>query len=183
MVVWRRGYAVLSTGEILLSRDLRLSVGQKGDLHISSLSDSDSGEYVCQVTSLQGDVLEEVHRLRVVVPATVTAERGWVEARLGERVRLRCSGRGVPAPSLHWYKSVGSLEGEVGCDGGCLTVSRVSLAAGGDYICSASNGVGLPAHATIQLTVLCKPLTTVRKFIVLLSSPASRHQGGPQPAR
>ena len=28
--------------------------------------------------------------------------------------------------------------------------------ASGDYICSAVNGVGHPAHATLTLTVLCK---------------------------
>ena len=72
-MVWRRGYTVLSTGEILLSRDLRLSVGQQGNLHISSLTNTDTGEYVCQVTDLAGEVLEEVHMLRVVVPATVVA--------------------------------------------------------------------------------------------------------------
>ena len=155
-MVWRRGYTVLSTGEILLSRDLRLSVGHQGNLHISSLTNTDTGEYVCQVTDLAGEVLEEVHMLRVVVPATVVAEVGVVEALLGERVVLVCRGGGVPAPSLHWYKSVGRLTGDVGCGGGCLTLPRVSLAEGGDYICSASNGVDLPAHATIKLTVLCR---------------------------
>ena len=158
MVVWRRGYTVLSTGQILLSRDLRLSVHQ-GNLHISSLTHNDTGEYVCQVTTMAGEVLEEVHRLRVVVAASVVCEEVKVEARLEESVTLRCEGRGVPAPSLHWYKSVGRLTGEVGCGGTCLVVSRVSLASGGDYICSASNGVGLPAHATIHLTVLCRSHT------------------------
>ena len=27
---------------------------------------------------------------------------------------------------------------------------------GGDYLCSASNGVGHPAHANIHVTVLCE---------------------------
>ena len=27
---------------------------------------------------------------------------------------------------------------------------------GGDYLCSASNGVGHPAHASIHVTVLCE---------------------------
>ena len=104
-------------------------------------------------------VLEEVHRLRVVVAASVVCEEVMVEARLEESVTLRCAGRGVPAPSLHWYKSVGRLTGQVGCGESCLVLARVSLASGGDYICSASNGVGLPAHATIHLTVLCRSHT------------------------
>ena len=45
---------------------------------------------------------------------------------------------------------------QVGCDGSCLTLTRLSLAMGGDYLCSASNGVGHPAHASIHVTVLCE---------------------------
>ena len=97
MVVWRRGYTVLSTGQILLSRDLRLSVHQ-GNLHISRLTHNDTGEYVCQVTSLAGQVLEEVHSLRVVVAASVLCEEVRLEAVLEESVTLRCAGRGVPPP-------------------------------------------------------------------------------------
>ena len=94
-MVWRRGYTVLSTGQILLSRDLRLSVHQ-GNLHISRLTHNDTGEYVCQVTSLAGQVLEEVHSLRVVVAASVECEQVVVEAALEETVSLRCVGQGVP---------------------------------------------------------------------------------------
>ena len=96
-------------------------------------------------------------------------------ARLGNTVTLRCSARGLPPPSVHWYKSVGSLRGEVACGGECLTIPRylfqistvtmlttlcsvvsLSLAAAGDYLCSASNGVGHPAHASIHVAVMCE---------------------------
>ena len=97
-----------------------------------------------------------------------------VAARLGDTVTLRCSARGLPPPSVHWYKSVGSLRGEVACGGECLTIPRynyfrylsyplsqcsvcsLSLAAAGDYLCSASNGVGHPAHASIHVAVMCE---------------------------
>ena len=37
----------------------------------------------------------------------------------------------------------------------CSVVS-LSLAAAGDYLCSASNGVGHPAHASIHVAVMCE---------------------------
>ena len=114
---------------------------------------------------------------QVVVPPTIAAEQSRLTGRLGEGVVLRCHAHGSPAPTIHWYKSVGGLAGEVrqilylhrhtysrhalhicqvGCDGSCLTLTRLSLAMGGDYLCSASNGVGHPAHASIHVTVLCE---------------------------
>ena len=50
-VVWRRGYTVLATGNILLSRDPRLAVAPPA-LLLSGLAAADAGEYVCQVTAL-----------------------------------------------------------------------------------------------------------------------------------
>jgi len=167
VVVWRRGYTVISTGHILLSRDTRLSVGHTGHLHIAAVRHNDTGEYVCQVTSMTGAVLEQVHSLHVVVPAVIAAEQSRLTAKLGDMLTLRCSAHGVPQPSVHWYKSVGSLSGDISCGGGCLTISRVTLAVGGDYICSASNGVGHPAHANIHVNVLFGPTVTRSEAVIL----------------
>ena len=59
------------------------------------------------------------------------------------------------------YKFLFFILGDIACDGTCLTITSVTMAAGGDYICSASNGVGHPAHATIHVDVLCKYLIKV----------------------
>ena len=105
---------------------------------------------------MSGAVLEQVHQLNVVVPPFIAAEQSRLTSKLGDTLTLRCSAHGVPMPSVHWYKSVGSLAGDVGCGGSCLTILSVTMSAGGDYICSASNGVGHPAHAKIHVDILCK---------------------------
>ena len=77
---------------------------------------------------------------------------------------LRCNATGVPAPSLAWHKSVGQAAGgHAGCGGHCYTIPRADLTTAGDYLCSAVNGVGHPAHATITLNVLCKCIETLNR--------------------
>ena len=99
--------------------------------------------------------------LPCIVPPSILAthQDQLITARLGQAVTLRCNASGVPRPDIHWYKSVGSVPGSVSCSGSCYTIPHVSLAAGGDYICSASNGVGQPQHATIHVNILGEDLT------------------------
>ena len=141
----------------------------------------DSGEFVCQLQTDSG--LEEARQqLSVRVPPSIwpVPSGGLVTARQGETVRwvpttditspiqhscclcsLRCNATGVPAPSLAWHKSVGQAAGgHAGCGGHCYTIPRADLTTAGDYLCSAVNGVGHPAHATITLNVLCKCIET-----------------------
>lgn len=54
------------------------------------------------------------------------------------------------------FTQVGAIPGEVSCSGSCYSIPNVNLAAGGDYICSASNGVGQPQHASIHVKILCE---------------------------
>ena len=61
---------------------------------------------------MTGAVLEQVHHLNVVVPAYIAAEQSRLTSKLGDMLTLRCVAHGVPAPSVHWYKSVGSLTGK-----------------------------------------------------------------------
>ena len=68
MIVWRKGFTVLSTGQFLLTMDTRFSVQVergKNMLSISSIRKEDAGEYVCQETTVDG-VKEQIHRLSVL---------------------------------------------------------------------------------------------------------------------
>ena len=65
LIVWRRGFTVLSTGQVLLTRDTRFSVdGERSILSISSVREDDAGEYVCQTTTI-GGVREQSYLLAV----------------------------------------------------------------------------------------------------------------------
>lgn len=162
-VVWRRSNQVLAAGAVILTPDARIKVtdGTKASLTISSVKLSDQGEYACQVTTEQG-VQEIQHTLQVQIPASIhpIPLGGHVTGKEGKTVTLRCQATGVPAPVVQWHKSVGTVPGgRVSCGGSCYTIPSLTRAGGGDYICSAANGVGHAQHATITLSVLYPPIT------------------------
>jgi len=165
-IVWRRGFEVLAAGPIRLKLDTRYSVVSgigSSQLTIQSVRMEDGGEFVCQVQT-QDDGLKEVkHSLVVQVPPTIQPipVEGSLTARQGESVSLRCNATGVPIPTIAWHKSVGTAPGgHPSCGGSCYTIPYVDLAASGDYICSAVNGVGHPQHATLTLNVLYPPVVS-----------------------
>ena len=77
--------------------------------------------------------------------------------------------------SVILISQVGELPGEVSCSGSCYSIPNVDLAAGGDYICSASNGVGQPQHASMHVKILCEcsdDLTTDCIFTIIAVPPS-----------
>ena len=76
----------------------------------------------------------------------------------GKQIELSCKTGGNPPPEVHWTKEGGGLvsEGKTVMAGSGLLLSAVSREDEGLYLCTASNGVGAPASASVRLTVLCK---------------------------
>jgi len=104
------------------------------------------------------------HWLSVRVPPSIRAvpPEGAVTGREGTPVTLRCEASGVPPPTIQWHKSVGTVPGgEIGCQGACFTITELTRSGAGDYMCTASNGVGPLQHATITLSVLYPPVVEV----------------------
>ena len=85
-----------------------------------------------------------------VVPQTVTVIEGG-------NITLVCYIRGVPSPSILWTQ-MGSTK--VVSHKSSLTIVNVSRPGTPNnmiqYQCTASNGVGTPATATVNVTVHCK---------------------------
>lgn len=191
-LVWRRGFDVLATGKTKLSPDPRISVHQKGGvsrLEISSLRDSDAGDYVCQLSLLAG-LLSLQHTLDVLVRASVRAVESSVTVKEGEEARLECELlQGNPQPTLSWKKQTGALSSRAApsCEhSACLTITSVRREEAGVYVCQANNGVGGPVDARIALSVLFPPTIRVEREQVV-SGPGSSLtlaclvEGNPQP--
>jgi len=190
-LVWRRGFDVLATGKTKLSPDPRISVHQKGGvsrLEISSLRDSDAGEYVCQLSLLTG-LLSLQHTLDVLVRASVRALEASVTVKEGEEARLECEVQGNPNPTVSWKKQDGVLPSTASptcAHSSCLSLTEVRRDQAGVYVCQANNGVGAPAHGRVALSVLFPPTIRVEREQVV-SGPGSSLslaclvEGNPQP--
>ena len=88
----------------------------------------------------------------------------------GNKLLLTCNASGEPEPSMSWTR-IGSSN--VLSVSPSLTIVNVSRPGTADnliqYQCTASNGVGTPATATVYVTVVCKYSSircTVTVFLV-----------------
>lgn len=53
MLVWKKGIAVLSAGNVKVSPDPRISLVNGYGLEIKEASPQDAGDYVCQIGTLE----------------------------------------------------------------------------------------------------------------------------------
>lgn len=79
-----------------------VEVMEGGVLRINSIQKSEAGEYRCEATNLAGTA-QVIATLMVQEPPSLTMQpSGSVILQAGEELRLICSARGDPLPSLSW---------------------------------------------------------------------------------
>jgi len=159
VVVWKHGEEVLSAGAMMVTPDSRYSLVGGYNLKISSINERNSGDYSCTISTF-GLPVSVTHTLEILVPPTVRAEPsdGNFVVKKGRRAELRCVATGNPKPEIHWSREDGFLpNGETTLHTRELVVPSIGKEDAGVYTCTASNGVGSPARAFINLQVLYPP--------------------------
>lgn len=103
------------------------------------------------------------------VPPTIkggNASTG-VTALLGTVVTLECEGRGVPPPTVTWYRNgqaiLSGRQTQYAEQGRFLKILRVQATDAGRYTCKAASVVG-STEKTFELDVYCKNLALYRTF-------------------
>ena len=106
VLLWRRGAAVLTAQNLMVTRDARFKIIDGYNLQISNVRITDAGDYVCQI----GDVepRDQVHTLEILVPPSVRAvpDHGIISARQGGTATLECKSVGNPTPHIYWFRKV-----------------------------------------------------------------------------
>ncbi|XP_052902862.1 protein amalgam-like [Anopheles moucheti] len=163
ILLWRRGSAVVTAANLIITRDTRFKLLEGYSLQIKNVRPQDAGDYNCQIGD--HDNRDLVHTVEILVPPSVRSnpESGHVTVRKGGTATLECKASGNPVPSISWTRK-DSIHGSPHLsEGPTLTLENVNRQDSGTYRCYADNGIREPVFVDMQLIVLSPPEITVEK--------------------
>jgi len=182
-VAWLRSdsKAILAIHNHMVTNNQRMTVSHNGHntwkLHIKDVQRNDSGHYMCQINT--EPMVSQIGMLEVVEAPdilynetsndTITME--------GASATLKCEARGYPEPTLTWQRedkqpivlrdnSGGSMRVKEGIEGNTLSLTKLTRADGGAYLCIAQNGVPSPVSKRIMVHVHFHPSLLARQQLV-----------------
>ncbi|KAG5671483.1 hypothetical protein PVAND_001677 [Polypedilum vanderplanki] len=163
VLLWRRGAAVLTAQNLMVTRDARFKIIDGYNLQISNVKITDAGDYVCQIGDEQPK--DQVHTLEILVPPAVRAvpDHGIVSARQGGTATLECKASGNPTPRVYWYRKMAKHSSMPLSEGSIFVLEHVGRQHSGAYQCKAENGVREAAYADVNLKVLSPPELSVER--------------------
>ncbi|XP_063236207.1 lachesin-like isoform X2 [Bacillus rossius redtenbacheri] len=164
VLLWRRGSAVLTAANLMVTRDSRFRLVDGYNLQIGDLVPQDAGDYVCQISD--GDNRDQIHTVEILVPPSIRMNpaNGQLKARKGGTVTLECKASGNPVPTIFWSRKDNLLpSGDQSVEGFSITLEKVDRHQAGVYQCTANNGVGEPVTIDMQLDILYPPEIEVER--------------------
>ncbi|XP_066023751.1 uncharacterized protein [Pocillopora verrucosa] len=120
-----------------------LFASPQNKLEIRKAAYNDSGNYVCTVKSILGEVQKQV-KLFVEVPPRFTKKPNRViSVSRGTNAFVSCQAFGVPSPKIVWSRDLVPLpQGRTNISKGTLHISDFDPKDSGTYQCTASNKLG-----------------------------------------
>lgn len=163
VLIWKHGTRVLTAGvgagTMHVKKDPRVTLAGT-DLIVSNITESDAGEYRCELDTDDEYPLTLSHTLQILVAPQLRRHptSGELFVKKGSTVSLKCQASGFPVPQISWSKKNGLLDSGLKFqEGSIYTIHNISRHQAGVYKCQASNGVGYPVIQEINLTVLYGP--------------------------
>lgn len=139
VISWRKGSIPVSS----LETD-RIQILANGDLRIADITEEDNAVYTCIATNFVGPMETKEARLAVIVPVSVSVSPNNATASPGDDVQITCTSRGIPRPTVEWYKDDRSLssQGRVRVSRTSVIISQVQPSDSGYYQCQARHNYG-----------------------------------------
>ncbi|XP_034265503.1 hemicentin-1 isoform X1 [Pantherophis guttatus] len=150
-------------GKPLFLGDPNIEVLDKGQiLQIKSVRRVDKGRYQCSATNSAGKQFKEL-KLIIHIPPTIKGENITTEVStlLYTILKLECEARGIPVPTVTWYKD-GSpiISGPQALyleDGQFLQIPHAQVSDSAQYTCQATNEAGM-SEKIFQVDVYVPPV-------------------------
>ncbi|KAM8905630.1 matrix-remodeling-associated protein 5 [Spinachia spinachia] len=156
-IIWRTPYKKLVDAQY--SFDPRIKVFPNGTITVHSVTDNDSGDYLCVARNKMGDdyVLLRVNVLTRPAKIEQKQLRSDQEVVYGGDLKVDCVASGLPYPEISWALPDGSMVNPlkqrdsvsggrsrryVVFDNGTLYFNHVGMPEEGDYTCYAENQLG-----------------------------------------
>ncbi|XP_062437683.1 hemicentin-1 [Rhea pennata] len=150
-------------GKPLFLGDPNVELLDKGQvLHIKSARRIDKGHYQCSATNSAGKQVKEV-KLIIHVPPSIKGGNTTTEvsALLNNLINLECETKGIPVPTITWYKDghpiISSPQVLYVDRGQFLQIPRAQVSDSAKYTCRVTNAVGA-AEKIYEVDVYVPPV-------------------------
>ncbi|XP_039213555.1 hemicentin-1 isoform X2 [Crotalus tigris] len=150
-------------GKPLFLGDPNIEVLDKGQiLQIKSTQRVDKGRYQCSATNSAGKQFKEL-KLIIHIPPTIKGENITTEVSelLHSILKLECEVRGIPAPTITWYKDgspiISGPQAVYLEHGQFLQIPHAQVSDSAQYTCQATNEAGV-AEKIFQVDVYVPPI-------------------------
>ncbi|XP_071350262.1 contactin-1a-like [Trachinotus anak] len=157
---------ILNEFPTFITLDKRRFVSQSnGNLYISKVDSSDTGNYSCiasspsiskSVFSNYIPLVPQAERPIRKYPADLNVKFPDTTALVGQNITLECFALGNPVPEIHWKKLDGAMPPNHEMAGAHLHLYNVQFEDGGTYQCEAVNSRGKDYH-TARVSVEAFP--------------------------
>ncbi|XP_052873116.1 neurotrimin [Anopheles cruzii] len=143
----------------------RVRLWSNGSLEVASVQTEDTGDYTCEIMT-DGGRASQSHAIEVQYQAMATVyPEDTVDIRVGQILEVACQATGVPQPYVKWSfqheNATAAFE-----DDRKLNVLIEDRHFSGPVQCTATNGVGEPAIASVDVIVNFVPEIEVKTPVV-----------------
>ncbi|KAL6460681.1 hypothetical protein MHYP_G00306470 [Metynnis hypsauchen] len=135
-------------------------IGTSQSYWIYSITDKDSGEYMCKASNTHGDANATLTLSVSYSPKRVMVTRPPGEIFEGRSLTLTCSCEAnPPVESYTWFKRSGTVDSQI-WTGQSYTIEHISTEDSYKYKCRASNRLGSVFSGSMPLDILYSPKNT-----------------------
>ncbi|XP_035786584.1 opioid-binding protein/cell adhesion molecule-like isoform X2 [Anopheles albimanus] len=140
----------------------RMQLWGNGSLEVRDVQAEDTGDYICEIMT-DGGKASQSHAIEVQYEATATIyPEDSIDIRVGQILEVACAVTGVPKPYVTWSYQQQDNASTVFQDDRKLSVLIKDRHFSGPVQCTATNAVGEPATASVEVIVNFVPEIEVK---------------------